>query len=72
MRWLDSTVEERADLLKICSEQGHDFYYIEGTHYEWDCARCNWQDFRFKPTLPLVPSRPVHRWRLVDQWAARS
>lgn len=66
--WLYLTSDQRGELITICDQQGHDYLYIQGTEYRWDCARCNWQEHRGKPTLPLTPSMPYPRWKLIDQW----
>jgi hypothetical protein len=68
LNWTEASPQEREVLQGICWAKGHDLFYIEGSHYQWDCARCNWQDERIVPTLPLQPSRSTRRWVVVDQW----
>jgi hypothetical protein len=66
--WNSATAEQRDEWIAECRRNGHDFYYVEGSEYQWDCARCNWSDYRLKPTLPLTPSMPHGRFQIIDAW----
>jgi hypothetical protein len=66
--WTNATSEQREYWLKTCRQIGHEFYYIEGSTYRWDCARCNWSEVRMGPTLPLNPSMTRPRFQIIDTW----
>lgn len=66
--WDTASFTQRKRWIDICHEQGHDLYYVEGTDYRWDCARCNWSEHRMRPTLPPLPSMPHPRFQIIDTW----
>ena len=68
MKWHELTSKERGELIDECRKGGHDYRYVRGTHYRWDCARCNWFDVRSAPSLPLEPSVATPRFELVQNW----
>ena len=66
--WNTLTVEERGELIRQCHEEGHDYRYVRGTEWRWDCARCNWYTVRDAASLPLEPSVDKPRFEIVQNW----
>jgi hypothetical protein len=66
--WFDLSDKQKQALIDQCRREGHDLVYIEDTHYQWSCARCNWDEHRTKPTIPLLPVKSKPRFEIVQNW----